>query len=177
MTPNDSSYSPTGPIGAVVNGREFRIHREGGRLTVDGAERKFSFQQLPDGRWYIREGYRGIHARILDRTADGKALTVSTGGRLLTIQLRDRLDELTARMNMHAAVASTAVRLVAPMPGLIKSVLVTGGQQVPAGEPVLVLEAMKMENLIRTSAEGSIGKVLVAPGDRVEKGQLLIEFN
>lgn len=118
-----------------------------------------------------------MHARILERSADGKNLTVSANGRLLVVQLQDRLDELTGRMNMQTTSKSSAGRMVAPMPGLIRSVLVAEGQTAAAGDPALVLEAMKMENLIRTSAEVTIRKILVAPGDRVEKGQLLIEFN
>lgn len=177
MMRNNNSTSVPGTIKAIVNGQEFRIAEEGSRLLINDVPRDFYFHPLPDGRFYIREGARGMHARITDRSADGKTLTVSAEGRLLVVQLRDRLDDLMGRMNMHSTGKSSAGRLLAPMPGLIKSVLVTEGQTAPAGEAALVLEAMKMENLIRTPAESTIRKILVSPGDRVEKGQLLIEFN
>lgn len=170
------SSSVPGSIRADVNGREYVIAQDGNGLTLDGDKRNFSLHPLPDGRWYIREGNRGVHVRIINRSADGKSLNIFAKGRMLVVQLRDRLDTLTNRMNLHTVDKSSASRLLAPMPGLIKAVLVTEGRVTSAGESALVLEAMKMENLIRTSASVTIRKILVAPGDRVEKGQPLIEF-
>lgn len=64
----------------------------------------------------------------------------------------------------------------APMPGKIAKVLVSAGQEVKEGDPVIVLEAMKMENELRSSSAGTVKSVLVAEGDQAEAGQLLIAF-
>jgi propionyl-CoA carboxylase alpha chain len=63
--------------------------------------------------------------------------------------------------------------LVAPMPGSVVRVEATAGQRVSAGQPVLVLEAMKMEHQIRAPADGLVAEVLVGPGDQVQAGDVL----
>ena len=66
--------------------------------------------------------------------------------------------------------------LVAPMPGLIVRVNPQVGDQVQAGQGLIVMEAMKMENELRAQAAGRVKSILVAPGTAVEKGALLIEL-
>jgi pyruvate carboxylase subunit B len=66
--------------------------------------------------------------------------------------------------------------LVAPMPGLIVRVHVHAGDQVQAGQGLVVMEAMKMENELRVQVAGRVKTVLIAPGSIVEKGALLIEL-
>ena len=63
------------------------------------------------------------------------------------------------------------------IPGLITRVLVEVGDQVEAGQPLLVLEAMKMENEIRSPRAGTIKSIPVAVGDRVNSGDVLVEFD
>ncbi|MFN7149074.1 MAG: biotin/lipoyl-containing protein, partial [Microthrixaceae bacterium] len=65
---------------------------------------------------------------------------------------------------------------VAPLPGVVLSVLVAEGDQVDDGTPMVVLEAMKMEHVIRAAADGVVATVHVAVGDRVDAGQLLVEL-
>ncbi len=62
------------------------------------------------------------------------------------------------------------------MPGLVVRVLVAEGQAVAAGQGLLVLEAMKMENELRASGPATVARVGVQPGQAVEKGQVLVEF-
>jgi len=64
----------------------------------------------------------------------------------------------------------------APMPGAVAAVAVKPGQKVTRGSPLLSIEAMKMENAVSAERDGTVAKVLVAPGDRVEAKDLLIEF-
>jgi biotin carboxyl carrier protein len=65
-------------------------------------------------------------------------------------------------------------RLVAPMPGKVVAVLVTVGQPVEPGAGLVVLEAMKMENEFRATSAGVVAEVLVAPGQAVNAGDLLV---
>ena len=72
--------------------------------------------------------------------------------------------------------AQKAGDLKAPMPGLVLSVLVKPGDRVKRNDPVLVLEAMRMENLSRAPADAEVKAVLAEKGRPVEKGQPLIQF-
>ncbi len=79
------------------------------------------------------------------------------------------------RMGLSVAAASKISDIKAPMPGLVLSVQVQEGQEVQHGEPLLVLEAMKMENLIKSPGSGRVKRIHVSNGNTVEKNQLLIE--
>jgi biotin carboxyl carrier protein len=62
------------------------------------------------------------------------------------------------------------------MPGLVLSVLVSAGQEVKKGDKLLVLEAMKMENIIKAGGDGVVAQIMVNQGQAVDKNQTLIEF-
>ena len=66
--------------------------------------------------------------------------------------------------------------MTAPMPGTIASVSVTVGQAVTAGQPVLVLEAMKMENEIFAASTGTVSAIFVSKGDTVNSGDPMIQI-
>jgi len=65
----------------------------------------------------------------------------------------------------------------APMPGLVRQVNVEEGSSVTAGDPLIVLEAMKMENLLKSPMSGTIVERCIQPGQAVEKNQLLLRFS
>jgi propionyl-CoA carboxylase alpha chain len=80
------------------------------------------------------------------------------------------------KMLTSQASESTTIRLKAPMPGKILDVMVKTGDSVKAGDTLLILEAMKMQNAILASTKGIIKKVLVKAGDTTSKSDLLIEL-
>ncbi|GAC1412451.1 MAG: hypothetical protein NVSMB53_09450 [Gemmatimonadaceae bacterium] len=92
----------------------------------------------------------------------------------------EALDERT-RSIRDLSVASAAppgpAPIVAPMPGLIVRISVAVGDKVEAGQGVVVMEAMKMENELRATASGTVRRVEVSPGTAVEKGALLVALD
>ena len=81
-----------------------------------------------------------------------------------------------ARRGTSVAGAHASVVVRAPMPGRIAAVRVIEGQAVEAGEPLLTLEAMKMENVVRAPRAGTIARVAVGAGQTVELGDALVEL-
>jgi biotin carboxyl carrier protein len=79
-------------------------------------------------------------------------------------------------MGMSSATANKVNNIKAPMPGLIINLKVAEGDTVKAGDQLLILEAMKMENILKSPGDGVIKKIKVKKGDSVEKNQVLIEF-
>ena len=91
----------------------------------------------------------------------------------------EALDERTrAIQELSAAAAGPAgpAPVIAPMPGLIVRVQVAVGDRVRAGQGIVVMEAMKMENELRAPADGVVRAIAAAPGTAVEKGTVLVEF-
>ena len=92
----------------------------------------------------------------------------------------EALDERTRTIrDLTAAAAGPAgpAPLVAPMPGLIVRVNVAPGDVVHAGQGLVVMEAMKMENELRAAAAGTVRAVHAAPGSAVNKGAVLVELD
>ena len=79
-------------------------------------------------------------------------------------------------MNLDIKNKNSVASLKAPMPGLIIKINVKNGQEVKKGDALLVLEAMKMENVIKSPADLVVKQVLARPKEAVEKDQTLIKF-
>jgi biotin carboxyl carrier protein len=123
------------------------------QLMIDGRPSTLSVEAVGRGRWALTPKGERWEMEVLDeRTRHIRSL--AGGG--------DR--------------RRAAGVLKAPMPGLVVRVQVQPGEQVAAGDPLVVLEAMKMENELKAGAPGTVKLVRVAPGEAVEKGQVLVEF-
>jgi pyruvate carboxylase subunit B len=115
--------------------------------------------------------------RLVARRGEARGLyTLSLDGRRFAIEA---LDERTRAIRDLAAAARAAAGpapLVAPMPGLIVRIQVQAGDEVTAGQGLVVMEAMKMENELRATAAGVVKAVHAVAGTAVEKGALLVEL-
>ena len=106
----------------------------------------------------------------------GRAFRLTHRGVIRRIQvLPPRAAELAALMPEKAAADSS--RLVqSPMPGLLTAVVVAEGQEVKAGEALVVVEAMKMENVLRAERDGKVAKLRAKPGDSLAVDQVILEY-
>ena len=103
---------------------------------------------------------------------EGLDIVVELRGRAYTFRPRDSRAPKLARRRAGADLARGEVH--APMPGLVVEVLVQAGDPVEAGQPVVIVEAMKMQNELAAPIKGHVARVPVAPGAAVDAGQLLI---
>jgi biotin carboxyl carrier protein len=86
------------------------------------------------------------------------------------------MDLLLAKLGIEHSAESAVKDVKAPMPGLIIDIALEAGQEVKKGDTLLILEAMKMENVIKCPADGIVSKVHIKKGESVEKNQILVEF-
>jgi len=106
----------------------------------------------------------------------GAAFRLVHGGVIRRAQvLPPRAAELLALMPEKQA-SDTSRLLLSPMPGLLSSVAVSQGQEVKAGEPLAVIEAMKMENILRAEHDGRVARIRANPGDSLAVDQVILEF-
>jgi biotin carboxyl carrier protein len=86
------------------------------------------------------------------------------------------LDQLINQLGFNKPPKIELKQIIAPMPGLVKDILIKEGDAISSGTNLLILEAMKMENILKSHGEGSIKSVEVKIGDKVEKGTILIKL-
>jgi propionyl-CoA carboxylase alpha subunit len=130
-----------------------------------------------------RPGKVFLHIRIGERLATvqierlpGATFRLVHGGVIRRAQvLPPRAAELLALMPEKQA-SDTSRLVLSPMPGLLSSVAVTQGQEVKAGEPLAIIEAMKMENILRAERDGRIARIRAHPGDSLAVDQVILEF-
>ena len=124
----------------------------------------------------IIKDHRSLNAKLVETDAAGKKLKIEAAGETFDIEIKDELDQVLEKMGLGSASNKQIKEIRAPMPGLVLEISVADGQDVNAGDKILILEAMKMENSIIIHTNARIKKVSVTSGQAVEKGQVLVEL-
>ena len=106
-----------------------------------------------------------------------KRYQIQIDGRIYQVQISDAVDQQILKMNLKSKKSNQLKELRAPMPGLVRQVNVQVGDQVDAGDSLFILEAMKMENLLKSPVNGKVSDIFVKPGESVEKNQILLSFS
>ena len=154
-----------------VDGGSFEVERLASGLRLNGAERDAGFEWLADGEVHLT--LDGANHRVLARrTPRGWRVTVR--GRTFDVTVEDQRTRTLRALADRSAGGRGPQELRAPMPGLITRVLAEAGQRVEAGDGLVVIEAMKMENELRAREPGTVAGVAVRPGDVVERNQVLV---
>lgn len=126
------------------------------------------YHLLKDGQSY--------KAQLLSVDYQKKIMTLSINGTKYSIKIEDEYDLLVKKMGLSVGGTQKMKNVKAPMPGLILDILIEPGQAVNKGDQLLILEAMKMENVLKAEGEGIIKSVEAIKGEAVDKGQILIEM-
>ncbi|MBL7849774.1 MAG: biotin/lipoyl-binding protein [Cyclobacteriaceae bacterium] len=161
---------------AQFDGKTFTLQPQPDGMEVNGERLEWDLVSLGDGQFHIRYQQRSYPAEVVRIDRETKTVDLKIRGQRYSVKLRDDVDILMEKMGMHAAGGSKVNSVKAPMPGLIIDLRVQAGDEVKPGDPLLILEAMKMENILKSPGAGIVKKVKIKKGDSVEKGQVLIEF-
>ncbi|CAN5204968.1 acetyl-CoA carboxylase biotin carboxyl carrier protein subunit [soil metagenome] len=161
---------------ATLNNQSLTIDFAPDGPTLNGEPFVWDLAKLSDRTFHIIHQNRSYNAEVLELNAAEKTVSLKINGHIHQVQLKDRFDLLLEKMGMNNVASAKVNNLKAPMPGLIVGIPVQVGDVVAKGDSMLILEAMKMENLLKASGDGTVKTIHIAKGDRVEKGQVLIEF-
>ena len=126
--------------------------------------------------FHLIEKGSSFHIHLVDQELADRRIWLEVNGTTYEVQIENELDQLVEKLGFSSQSAAALSAVKAPMPGLILDVLVEEGQTVEKGTSLLILEAMKMENVIKATGDASVKKIEVLKGAAVEKGQVLIEL-
>ncbi len=150
-----------------INNREYRVASGNSHPGLDTREINSRYLHIiRNEKSYTVEIVEAVHAE--------KTFRIKVNGELYTAKATDHFDALLRQLGMDKTTASKAYDLRAPMPGLVLEVKVKEGGQVQKGDSLLLLEAMKMENILKAPSGGTVKKVCVTRGDKVEKNAILL---
>ena len=160
----------------ILQDNTYSVEKNGCETRVNEQTITWDLKWIGDRKIHLIQGSRSLEAELLAVDLEAKTLQIRLGHKTTTILLKDRFDLLLEKMGMNAAGSGSLKEIKAPMPGLILDLKVAPGDVVKKGDVVLILEAMKMENSIKSPGDGVVKEVKVSLKQSVEKNQVLIQF-
>lgn len=161
-----------------VNERfNFEVSETQGAWTMNGKPMELDTLVIKDNLLHVLHQHTSYRVEIVSFSKEEKIASIKVNGHTYSIAIKDRFDDLLHQLGLDNLQSTKVAELKAPMPGLVLSVLVKEGDEVKKGDNLLVLEAMKMENIIKSPADVTIKSIKIKPSDKVEKNQVLIQFS
>jgi len=161
---------------ATINERTFQIDIDHhGRITVDGVEMLADMQAVGDRSLYSLLLDNISYEIVLEPEVDQRnSYGLLVGGLRYLVKVQDERSRRLSLADRSIRAPAGELAVKAPIPGLVVKVSVTSGQVVAEGEPLVILEAMKMENELRAPRGGTVHEVRAVPNMQVALGQVLV---
>ncbi len=163
----------------TIDGREFDIsleyHAERLEALVDGHKRQVKVHKLGDTRSLMLVDNQSLEVDVRSNGVDGGRVVFLKGQEIPVVVENFALAQMRKAAGIDSAAAAPLI-LKSPMPGLIIDIKAKPGEKVEVGTPLVVIEAMKMENVLKAKAAGIVKAIHVSAGESVEKGDKLVEF-
>lgn len=162
---------------AKVNNTQFDIQfKTDDTIVVNEQEIELDIAQLSQKKQHVLYRNKSFTIEIVAVDKEKKNAQIKVNNTTYTVGVKDKFDLLLSQLGMADMATKKVKAIKAPMPGLVVDVLVETGNEVKEGDNLIILEAMKMENVIKSPVDGVIKAIEVAPTNTVEKNQLLISF-
>ena len=161
---------------ATIENRTFVIEIEQeGEITIDGEPHVVDMRRVEPLSLYSLLVDNLSHEAFIEER-DG-TYSVILQGKLYAVQVQDERTWKQTQFSPTPPTGGGEIQINAPLPGLVMDVVVVAGQDVRAGETLLILESMKMENHIHAPRDGVIEDVHVSARDQVDRGQALLTIS
>ncbi|AEV33368.1 acetyl/propionyl-CoA carboxylase, alpha subunit [Owenweeksia hongkongensis DSM 17368] len=143
--------------------------------TVNGESYDLDLAKDGDG-FHILRNSKSYRVDVVKADYAAKTFTIRVNDSMYELSAKDRFDLLLEELGMADLASSKANDLKAPMPGMVLDIIVSAGDTVTKGDKLVVLEAMKMENVLKAEGDAVVKAIHAEKGKAVEKNQILVEF-
>ena len=158
----------------TINDISFSVQIQNNQIVIDEKQWEGDVIKVGENLYHLIRDSKSYLIELL--SVEKKSVHLKINGVTFEAKVQDKYDQLLEKLGMQQSNNSGSQDIRAPMPGMILDVLVEQGQTVSKGDKLLILEAMKMENVIKSEGDGLIRGVPVEKGMSVEKNQVLIQF-
>lgn len=157
-----------------VNGSSVKINvdSDGSIKRVNGNSNNFRIKKISKELYTIEKNGNVTDALVVNENSDSIILLVK--GQYFYVNPKTMLEKLSEEILSKSGIGSHIIDIISPMPGLILKLTANAGDSVKEGDHILVLEAMKMENIIKSPVNGIIKKIHKKQSDSVDKGDILV---
>lgn len=143
---------------------------------IHAFKKELDVKEIKPHIYSVIHNHKSHEISIAKIDRDTRTISLTIDGIATQVKYANKMDLLLEKMGIDTSASAKLSLLKAPMPGLVIEWFVKEGDHVQAGDKLLILEAMKMENAIKSTGEGIIKKIHASKGQAVEKNQLLIDF-
>jgi biotin carboxyl carrier protein len=154
----------------------YEADKNGKGLLINGECINPDVKQLNATAWHIINNLRSYNVEVISFNSSEKTAEIKVNNNIYTVTAKDQFDILLDKLGLSSLNAAKISEIKAPMPGMVLKVFVNEGMEIKKGDNLFILEAMKMENIIKAPADVMVKTVKIKPGDKVEKGQVLMMF-
>jgi biotin carboxyl carrier protein len=154
----------------------YEVDKNGKGLLINGESITADLLQLNTTAWHIINNLRSYNVEVISFNSSEKTAEIKVNNTIYTVTAKDQFDILLDKLGLSSLNAAKVSEIKAPMPGMVLKVFVNEGMEIKKGDNLFILEAMKMENIIKSPADVMVKTVKIKPGDKVEKGQVLMMF-
>ena len=159
-----------------IQDETYSVEKNDDLTLINGKSIDLDVEWVSARKVHLIRDNQSIEAELISFEKETKIIQIRLGDKIASLQLKDRFDLLLEKMGMNNLSTAAVKDIKAPMPGLILELKVKAGDEVKKGDVVLILEAMKMENIIKAPGDGTVKAVKVKLKESVEKNQVLIQF-
>lgn len=162
---------------ATVNQQTtFEVVNKNGQYLLNGTPVEWDIHTENAYQSHILHENQSYNVSVHKVDTENNEVTLTVNGKKAVVKLRSQTELLLKSLGLENALVAKIDTVKAPMPGLIHSILVEVGQSVQKGDPLLILEAMKMENIIKAPGDGVIAQINAVLKASVDKNEVLIRF-
>jgi len=154
----------------------YDIDKDGDGLLINGENVSADISRLNASAWHIINNLKSYNVEVVSFDSVEKTASIKVNNNIYTVTAKDQFDILLDKLGLSSLNAAKVSEIKAPMPGMVLKVFVNEGMEIKKGDNLFTLEAMKMENIIKAPADVVVKAVKIKPGDKVEKGQVLLMF-
>lgn len=158
----------------VNDQQKYEVELKSEQTLINQQDFSYQLSPLSEHIFHILYRHRSYKIEVVKADYSRKDFLLKINGKQIHVKLQDRFDQLIEALGMEDADELADKEILAPMPGLVLQVHVKEGDEVSKGMPLLTLEAMKMENVLKSPGEGKVSKIHVEAQNSVEKSQLMI---
>lgn len=147
-----------------------------GVFTLNGKEFPVDIVKIDDQKFHLINNNKSYNCEIISSNSAEKEMIIRVNGNEYALSYKNDIDLLLEKMGINTLSEVKINEVKAPMPGMVLRILVAVGDEVKKGDPILVLESMKMENVLKSPGNGVVDQIVCQQGKSVEKADVLLKF-